>query len=336
MASSKFSTNANIYAFATENLKYLSSLPLRGKSILTVGSSYDSAINCALYGSQKIDNFDININSRHYSRLKHEAIKRLDYVNFLNFFMPTPFSFAPSVYNKLKEFLPLDTQEFFDNAYAKSMNENLDFSNNASFAQINPGQNLRTSSLFNTKHDTLNQKVANNPYLQSEADYIKSSQAIKDLDFSWIDCDILSLHQKLLSRPIEAKPEEEPLPITPTKYDVIILSNIAEYSHHLFLPANSLDSDYHAHQFKLKVVLPLLNHLNADGLMMLGYSFASDSIESVARNSFSSSILRRKLYANIENHEYYEIPLKSAIIKRHTKSDIIDCASILKKNKITL
>lgn len=76
-----------IYPFTTENIKaYLPLFDLNNKSLFTVGSSGDQALNAILCGSKDIMVFDICPFAREYFYLKMAAIISLTRDEFLRFF----------------------------------------------------------------------------------------------------------------------------------------------------------------------------------------------------------------------------------------------------------
>lgn len=80
----KFST---IYPFTTENIRaYLPLFDLKDKSLFTVGSSTDQALNAILCGAKDITVFDICPFTREYYYLKMAAIQTLTMDEFLKFF----------------------------------------------------------------------------------------------------------------------------------------------------------------------------------------------------------------------------------------------------------
>lgn len=64
-----------VYPFTTENIAgYFPILKLENKSVLTVGSSADQALNALLLGASRVVLYDINPNTYEYLKLKKEMI----------------------------------------------------------------------------------------------------------------------------------------------------------------------------------------------------------------------------------------------------------------------
>ena len=60
-----------LYPFTTENIAgYIDKFNLKGKSLLTVGSSADQVINAIYKGSKDITLYDVNIFAKYYYYLK--------------------------------------------------------------------------------------------------------------------------------------------------------------------------------------------------------------------------------------------------------------------------
>ncbi len=65
----------NVYPFTTEEIaSYFPILELKGKSVLTVGSSSDQAFNALLLGAKNITVYDINENATRFGKLKKDII----------------------------------------------------------------------------------------------------------------------------------------------------------------------------------------------------------------------------------------------------------------------
>ena len=66
---------ATIYPFATENVKgYFERMDLKGKSVLTVGSSLDQTFNAIVLGAKKITVFDISPKTVEFFKIKRDII----------------------------------------------------------------------------------------------------------------------------------------------------------------------------------------------------------------------------------------------------------------------
>lgn len=108
---------SSIYPFSTENISgYIDSFKLEGKSLLTVGSSADQALNAILKNCKDITVLDINPYTKYYYYLKSSGIIELSKEEFLRFFRyqdyPKTFKknkevFNKETYNKLKKTLRL-------------------------------------------------------------------------------------------------------------------------------------------------------------------------------------------------------------------------------------
>ncbi len=79
--------SVKIYPFATENVSgYIGEFKLKDKSLLTVGSSGDQAINAVLRNCKDITLYDIAPESLYYYYLKCAGLICLNKDEFLEFF----------------------------------------------------------------------------------------------------------------------------------------------------------------------------------------------------------------------------------------------------------
>ena len=106
---------SSVYPFSTENISgYIDNFNLEEKSLLTVGSSADQALNAILKNCKDITVLDINPYTKYYYYLKASGIIELSKEEFLRFFRyedyPNTFKknkevFNKETYNKLTETL---------------------------------------------------------------------------------------------------------------------------------------------------------------------------------------------------------------------------------------
>ena len=76
---------ATIYPFATENVKgYFERMNLKGKSVLTVGSSLDQVFNAMVLGAKKITVFDISPKTFEFFKIKKDIILSHDRKDLYN------------------------------------------------------------------------------------------------------------------------------------------------------------------------------------------------------------------------------------------------------------
>ena len=76
----------NIYSFTNENISsYIPFFDLKNKSLLTVGSSCDQAINASFMGCEDITIYDLSPLVKYYYYLKIASLLSLDREDFLRF-----------------------------------------------------------------------------------------------------------------------------------------------------------------------------------------------------------------------------------------------------------
>ena len=189
-----------IYSFTTENIAgYFQQLDFNNKNVLTVAASGDHIINAFYKGAKNVIGFDINDLALKYTELKLVALEKLEYEEFLQFFMINERSLDYEVYqSKLKQHLNNGTQEAWDNLYKQ-------FNNN--------GYELRNSSVFNNKYDNNEIKIKSNLYLKNEQEYIKARKSIKTVKL--INADFRDIMLENLNFQGEC--------------DIILMSNISDY-----------------------------------------------------------------------------------------------------------
>ncbi len=201
-----FGPLASIYPFTTENLAgYLPGLSLQGKRVLTVSASGDHVLNAWMFGAKDVQAFDLNLASRHYTELKLAALQTLDRRAFIDFFTregDDPLCMGR--YQKMRGRLGEDARAFWDRVYAEA----------------GRGDRLRRSALFKHYPSKEAQWQRYNPYLQSDEGYAlaRANAAGKPLD--WVQADVSALPR-----------------LTRGPFDVVLLSNVADYTPKGELPA---------------------------------------------------------------------------------------------------
>lgn len=242
----RYSVDANIYnmfnhiyPFSTENIKgYYELLDLENKDILTIGASGDHTINLELENVKSSDYFDINPFTKYYYELKIAAIKSLDYNEFLEFFCyedyPKTFkknkkAFNLEMYKKIAPYLKDDTKIFWDSLYLEVS-----------------GIDIRNSNLFSKDEEPLRVIKKANNYLD-EFNYNNLKNNIK-LTPNFYQSNIVRLDKKLNKQ-----------------YDIIMLSNIAQYIEGLF-------DKNHLENLK-EVILKLEDKLKDNGIIIVSYLY---------------------------------------------------------------
>lgn len=207
----------SIYLFTTENIKgYMNDLDLTNKKIITVTGSSDHILNTILKGTKKILTFDVNILTKYYMDLKLEAIKKLEFEEFINMFLKeTENSFNYEIIKDLD--LPKDSKEFWLKEMAKYEN----------------GLLLRKSNLFNTKYFNIDSKINQNIYL-NKANYDIIKNNLLEVDITFINCSVEELE-------------------IDEKYDYMFLSNISDYLGLIFRENILLEYKKVIDRFKKKV-----------------------------------------------------------------------------------
>ena len=192
-----------IYLYTTENIAaYMPYLNLANKSLATVGSSGDQALNAALFDCKDISVIDICPFAKEYFYLKKAAITLLSRNEFLSFFAykngmfeNNSMTFNKKIYQKLREIIKEDDLEvayFWDYLFKKYS-----------------GLRIR-KRLFIFGENPKSEETKLNAYLQDDLSYNEIKNKINNININFIQND---LHKIELNN----------------KYDNIILSNLFTY-----------------------------------------------------------------------------------------------------------
>ncbi len=247
MSSGKFSSFCPTYSFATENLTgYMSQIDLQNKRVLTVSASGDQIIEAYAMGATEVESFDINILSAFVTDLKLTAVKTLSFEEYQKFLLrqdqnnPNQLNsqaLNKKTYLKLRSQLNDSTQTFFDNLYQL----------------FQDGSQIRESPIFNNQYDTNQLKTFSNKYLQSKHYYEQAQLNLRKGQIpSWTCSSVTELTKNF----------------TDEKFDVILLSNIADYAEAMF-PNNS----NYIQKFIKQVIQPLVPKLNPRGIICAAYVY---------------------------------------------------------------
>lgn len=229
-----FHTFDKIYPFTTENITgYIDKFNLEGKSLLTVGSSCDQAINSSLKGCRDITILDICPYTEDYYHLKTSALEELDYDDFFRFLCHRGYysilfdnfnALSKKSFQQIKETLQSKSKESY-NLWNTILSEYR-------------GSRVR-QRMFMLDEDSLYAIKGYNPYLQSESSYLQARESMKDTKVQIIEGDITKID-------------------IPDTYDNIWLSN---------LPAYLSESEIK------KLFERLKPHLNDNGMMLFSYLY---------------------------------------------------------------
>lgn len=275
-----------LYSFATENIDFINYLPINENihsKALTITGSGDQALLLVQKGFINITNIDVNYLAKYYGELKIAAVSMLSFNEFIDFFKNEERALSYQVYKKLSSKISIESEKFWNQQY---MHNNYN------------GKSIRNSSLFNLKHDDWDIKLNNIPYLNSEEQYNKIKKLLNEnnIQFKFITDD----YQNIQLNDV---------------YDVILLSNIADYSHKMY-KNNNID---YIKKFKTNFVEKSLGLLNKEGLLMFAYIYDYENINhSSTRNKINNKLIR-KMYFN--EFKYQEFIIKSAI--KNINNDII-------------
>lgn len=279
----KFSSYSQLYSFTTENIAgYFKHFDFKEKKVLTVGGSGDHMINAYLSGAKEVVCFDINILAGYYTELKIAALKKLDYDTFLSFFMRPDSvninTFSYKTYLMLENELSIPAKYFFNTLYKY-------FKNN--------GCKIRESLLFNNEYDEKTKKIINNLYLANENIYNKTKNILINTKFKWY---ANSIEELCSGKVLKNK-----------KFDLILLSNISDYSHKMFNTGEYLS------EYKLKIIEPLLKHVSDNGKLQFAYLYNYNKGSNGNYRNNIDNEKQRKMIFNIKGAKYREHIFKGII-----------------------
>lgn len=199
------SASREAYGFTNENLTaIMKELDFKDKKVACIGGSGDFGINAAMNGASSVAVIDISPVSCFLGELKIAGLSQFSYEEYLKFFATTgeksfgPQSFGYSQYQELKPDISKEAQHFFDQLIKPEGNS----------AFLSPNGMLTNKVPKEMYH--LKQM---NPYLESEENYDKAKNALKNVEVLFYPQDIRDfLNQNKAS-----------------EYGIIHLSNIFDY-----------------------------------------------------------------------------------------------------------
>lgn len=194
----------NLYSFTTENISgYIPYFDLKGKNLLTVGSSSDQVINACISGCEDITIYDICPLTKYFYYLKLASLLRLSRDEFLNFLCKTnyknnrkynPHLLTKGTFNKIKNILKtIDYESYYLWDYI--------------FKKYNRSQIER---LFREDINDLESIIYCNTYLKNDYNYDQARKRLANVSFDFLVGDISSIEMD-------------------RKFYNIWLSNVAQY-----------------------------------------------------------------------------------------------------------
>ena len=193
-----------LYPFTTENINgYLPYFELKGKSLLTVGSSCDQAINACIAGCDDITVYDICPLTKYFYYLKLVSLLCLNRAEFLSFLCKTDYK------NNRKYNPHLLTKKTFNKV--KNILKTIDYESYYLWDFIFKNYNRRQiERLFRDDINDLAAIIFCNNYLISDYNYELARKKLVNTMFSFYVGDISSIKMN-------------------KKFDNIWLSNILQY-----------------------------------------------------------------------------------------------------------
>ena len=263
-----FGMFCRLYNMTTENIyEFLYNYDLRDKKVLTVAGSGDQRLNSYLLGARKVTCFDINPLTELHMELKDRAIETLNYDEFLDFF-----GIINGIYDKNNI---LDFR-LFDKFSILLESDTYDFFNY--IIQNNKGKDIYFDG------EDLNSLEKLNGYFNID-NYYKLKDIIRHKKIDFIDTDIHSLPDRLNGE----------------KFDMILLSNISDYTHHMY------KEDDLKHYREL--IDRLMDNLNLYGILQVGYIYhrygRGEDVSRFHINKYRSEYFPYNMFHTVTFGSYY-------------------------------
>ncbi len=277
-----FNSLSQIYSFTTENIAgYFEKLQFDNKRVLTVAGSGDHIINSIYKGAKEVYGFDINYLALLFTELKLVALEKLEYEEFLQFFMinennninKNTNALDYETYNKLKANLSEKAVEYFDIMYQKFSND---------------GYDLRNSYIFNNKYDNNDIKLKSNIYLKSKLDYNIAKEKIKEKEIILINSNYRDLNCYDLPNLVNC--------------DIMLMSNISDYIKDIYNVEDNYLEEY--------INEIIRNFKNKSNKIVCAYLY--DIKNTKYRSEIDNPVLRKNIFDKL-NITYIEDKFKSII-----------------------
>ena len=234
-----FGDCCKLYSMTTENISgFLKKYDLKDKKVLTVAGSGDQRLNSYLMGAKEVTCFDVNSLCKLQLDLKDKAITHLEYDEFLRLFGITDddldIILDPEMFHKIEDYLEKDSWSFFH------------------YLLFEANARLQTN-IYYPFDCSLSKQRKNNAYLTPDA-YYTLKRTLPGKSKRFINTGIDQLAGS----------------ISDEKFDVILLSNISDYTQ-LICPSNPLEN-------YRRIIDQLALLLNEPGIMQVGYIYSRYSV----------------------------------------------------------
>lgn len=277
-----FDKYSRIYFNNTENIKGTQdSLNInKGSRVLTTTGSSEQALNAIFHGATLVDAFDLNILSGYFLDFKIAAVLSLDYEEYLEFMklfsLNYKHEYVRENYLKIRKNMPKDTKDYWDNVLFFRLK---DYRKNISIIK-----ELFTS--FLSDKDLMERC----DFLSNEDNYNILKNNLGNCLIRFINCDVNCLTQ-----------------IINNKYDLIYLSNIADYistSKEGLIP------------FRDYLKNDLYNYLSDSGELVAAYLYCLNSINNIRPIELAG--VREELFTDFEIRSFKGVYKDTNIIHGDT------------------
>ena len=280
--SDNFGRFSKLYNMTTENsYGFLKNYDLRDKKVLTVAGSGDQRLNAYFLGAKSVTCFDINPLTKLHINLKDKALTTVNFEKFIKFFNVYSrkygdyyYSLDYRIFDELKELLDNYTYSFYNYL-------------------INELVNYIDSDIYFDFLNDLNALEKMNIYLNPD-NYEVLSKIMRDKEVNFIESNLDCLPEKLNNE----------------KFDMILLSNISDYTHKMYEREDLV-------QYRI-IINKLINNLNLYGTIQVGYIYSKysklDDVSEFRINSKREKIFPKDTFDTILVDSYQDSNLKDKVI----------------------
>lgn len=250
-----FSPCNPVYLFTNDNVKPMLEYMNLDGPLLSVTSSFDHQLNAILLGCKDITSFDLNSMAKYFAELKKEAVNKLSYEEFMDFY---------KLYRRIGKRIKCDaTYKNLDKNTVEKLCLDMEHALAYFFERLlSLGMFDKTDSTGYYAYIT---KPSLNIYLDKDK-YYELQEKIKDVKFNgYLDKHILSLQDCLGDK----------------KFSAMIFSNITSYMGEQYF-------DLFEKLFK-----KLEKNLEDNGSMQIGYGLTNNTFNVTGGNPIDRNFITR-------------------------------------------
>jgi hypothetical protein len=222
-----------------------------------------------------------------YVELKIAGLKKLNYKEFMSFFLRNYNKqkvFSYQTYLKIRKDISLEARAYFNQLYKE-------------FQCC--GQKIRESTLFNNQYDIDSQKLENNIYLKNANNFSRAARDLVEEKLNWLPFPLEKICRDNL--------------LGTHKYDLIMLSNIADYAYKIYA------GDDYLERFKKEIVDKLFSKLKPQGVIIFAYVYDCKQ-KGRHRTDIDDPIKRHELFGkNMKEYSFKGVAGRQDLVAYYVK-----------------